>query len=488
MDQVPSNSNTMQSVHFRRLSDEQCQELYWACLEVLSRTGVRMHDGEALDLLAGAGASVTDGNLVRIPRGLVERARSTVPKSLTFYDRQGRRAMPVAGRRSFFGPGSDCLHVLDHRSGARRKAVLKDIDDAMVVVDALPNISFAMCMFLPADVEQPVADRYQMAAMLRGTSKPLVFVTTEFSGCQDAVEMAEAVAGGAEELRRRPNIACYINVTTGLNHNREALQKLLFLADKGLPAAYVPSTQGGATAPVTPAGSLLVSQAGALAGLVLSQLKRVGAPFIMPGWGGNMLDMRSTVQPYADPDKRALAAEFVHWLGLPMFSLAGCSEAKTVDQQAGAEAAMTLMTDALVGGNIVHDLGYLESGLTGSLAQLVICDEILDWLRHFVRGVEVSEETLALDLIDEIGPDGQFLECDHTYQHYKERWYPSLFERENYQSWQDKGGKDLGQRAVERVHSILESHQPEPLPDEISRRLEAIVERAEKSRTMSLSG
>lgn len=481
MDKVQSGSNTMQSVHFRRLGDEQCQQLYWACLDLLSRTGVRLHHQEALDLIADAGASITDDNLARIPAGLVERALITVPKSLTLYDRAGRRSMPVAGRRSFFGPGSDCLNVLDHRSGERRRAVLRDIDEAMVVVEALANISFAMCMFLPADVEQQVADRYQMAAMLRGTSKPIVYVTTEFSGCRDAVEMAEAVVGGAEELRRRPRIACYINVTTGLNHNQEALQKLLYLADKGLPAAYIPSTQGGATAPVTPAGALLVSQAGALAGLVLSQLKREGAPFIMPGWGGNMLDMRSTIQPYADPDKRTLAAEFVHWLGLPMFSLAGCSEAKTVDQQAAAEAAMTLMTDALVGGNIVHDLGYLESGLTGSLAQLAICDEILDWLGHFVGGVEISEETLALDLIDEIGPDGQFLDCDHTYQHYKERWYPSLFERENYESWQAKGGKDLGQRAAERVSSILEHHRAEPLPEEVSKRLEEIIERAEKS-------
>lgn len=482
MSKIESNGHLLESVHFRRLSDEQCQELYWACLDILSRTGVRFHHQEALDLIADAGASVCEGNRVRIPPGLVERALSTVPRVLTLYDRDGRRAMPVAGRRSFFGPGSDCLNILDHRSGERRKAVLQDIEDAMVVADALPNLSFAMCMFLPLDIDQQVADRYQMRAMLQGTKKPVVYVTTDFTGCVDAVEMAEAVVGGAATLRQRPNLACYINVTTGLNHNEEALQKLLYLAEKGLPAAYIPSTQGGATAPVTPAGSLVVSQAGALAGLVLSQVKRPGAPFIMPGWGGNMLDMRTTVQPYADPDKRTLAAEFVHWLGLPMFSLAGCTESKKVDQQAAAEAALTLMTDALVGGHIVHDLGYLESGLMGSLVQLVICDEIVDWLGHFIRGVEVNEDTLALDLIDEIGPDGQFLQTEHTYQHYRERWYPSLFERENYDSWEAKGSKDLGERARERVNSILESHQVEPLPEEVSQRIDEIVERAETER------
>ena len=475
-----SNYFSLDTAQFRRLADAQSEKLFWACLEVLERTGVRLFDEEALALLRKAGVPVEDGNRVRIPSGLVEKALTTAPKRLTLYDRHGRPVMPVTGYRSFFGPGSDCLHVIDHRTGKRREARLQDVVDAMTVADALPNIDFVMCMFLPHDVPQPVVDRYQMEVMLTRTTKPIFFVTTDFSGCEDALDMAEAVAGGAEALRQRPRAACYVNVTTGLIHNREALQKLLYLAEKGVPAAYVPSTQGGVTAPVTPAGALVVSQAGALVGLVLSQLQREGAPFIMPGWGGNMLDMRTTVQPYADPDKRALAPDFVHHLGLPMFALAGCSEAKVVDQQAAAEAALTLMTDALCGANIVHDLGYLESGLTGSLAQLAICDEILSWLQHFTRGVDVSDEALALDLIDEVGPDGNFLESEHTYAHFRERWYPRLFERDNYEGWVAAGGKTLVERAAERVESILSEYAPEPLPDDVAGQVRAIRQRAEE--------
>ncbi len=475
-----SNYFSLDTAQFRRLADAQSEKLFWACLEVLERTGVRLFDEEALALLRKAGIPVEDGNRVRIPSGLVEKALTTAPKRLTLYDRCGRPVMPVTGYRSFFGPGSDCLHVIDHRTGERREAQLQDVVDAMTVADALPNIDFVMCMFLPHDVPQPVVDRYQMEVMLTHTTKPIFFVTTDFSGCEDAVTMAEAVAGGAEALRQRPRVACYVNVTTGLIHNREALQKLLYLAEKGVPAAYVPSTQGGVTAPVTPAGALVVSQAGALVGLVLSQLQREGAPFIMPGWGGNMLDMRTTVQPYADPDKRALAPDFVHHLGLPMFALAGCSEAKVVDQQAAAEAALTLMTDALCGANIVHDLGYLESGLTGSLAQLAICDEILSWLQHFTRGVDVSDEALALNLIDEIGPDGNFLESEHTYAHFRERWYPRLFERDNYEGWVAAGGKTLAERAAERVESVLSEHASEPLPDDVTGQVRAIRQRAEE--------
>jgi trimethylamine--corrinoid protein Co-methyltransferase len=476
---IRTNDQVFSTTQFRRLSDEQCQKLYWACLEILERTGVRLYDQEALDLLKKAGLSASDGNRVRIPSGLVEKARGTVPKRVTLCDRDGNRVMPVEGHRSFYGPGSDCLNIIDHRTGERRKAVLQDVVDAMTLADALPNIDFVMCMFLPTDVPQPVADRYQMQAMLNYTTKPIMYVTTEFSGCVDAVEMAEAVVGGPEALRQNPLAACYINVTTGLRHNEEALQKLLYLAGKGLPFAYVPSTQGGVTAPVTLAGAMAVAQAGALAGLVLSQLKREGAPFIMPGWGGNMLDMRTTVQPYADPDKRAMVPDFVHYLGLPMFTLAGCSDSKRVDQQAGIEAALTLMTDALCGGNIVHDLGYLESGLTGSLAQLVICDEVLSWMGHFVRGVDINDETLALDLIDEVGPDGQFLDSGHTLVHFRERWYPQLFDRDNYDSWLSRGGKTLGERAAERVKAVLAQHKPEPLPEDITKAVHAVVERAE---------
>lgn len=475
---MKSNTISLDTPQFRRLSEDQNRKLYWACLEVLERTGVRLYEQEALDLLKKAGVQADDGNRVRIPAGLVEKARMTAPSKVTFYNRFGQAAMPVYGHRSFYGPGSDCLTIIDHRTGERRQPILQDNIDAMIVADALENIDFVMCMFLPSDVPQPVADRYQMATMLRYTTKPIFYVTTDFAGCVDAVAMAETVVGSSEALRRKPLAACYVNVTTGLVHNQEALRKLLFLAGKGLPMAYVPSTQGGVTAPVTPAGALIVSQAGALVGLVLSQLKREGTPFIMPGWGGNMLDMQTTVQPYADPDKRAMAPDFVHYLDLPMFALAGCSESKVVDQQAGIEAALTLMSDALCGSHIIHDLGYLESGLTGSLAQLVICDEILSWLSHFVTGVDVSDTALALDLIDEIGPDGNFLESDHTYEHFRARWYPRLFERDNYEGWLAKGSQTLAERAAARVEKILADHVPDPLDDDIVQQLTAIIQQA----------
>jgi trimethylamine--corrinoid protein Co-methyltransferase len=479
MANIRVNDRTFGSAQYGRLSPEQCHKLHNASLEILERTGVRLYHQEAVDLLKNAGAFVSEENRVRIPSGLVEKAFSTVPKRVTLYDRHGQPALFLEGHRCYYGPGSDCHNIIDHRTGERRKAVLQDIVEGMTVCDALPHVDFVMSMFVPSDVASMVSDRYQMEVMLSCTTKPIVFVTNEFSGCVDAVEMAEAVVGGAEPLRHRPLVACYINVTTSLRHNEEALQKLLFLADKGLPAIYIPVDIGGISGPVTVAGNNVLTNAGVLAGLVLSQLKREGTPFIVSGMASGSLDMRTMVGPYCSPDPIGVTHALAHYYNLPMFGLGGCSESKLVDGQAAAEAALTLMAETLGGANLIHDLGYLESGLCGSLAQLVVCNEMVGWIEHLVVPVEINDETLALDLIDDVGPDGQFLDTEHTLAHFREHWYPDVFERGNYDQWQAAGGKSLSERAAERVEKILEEHKSEPLPEDVTRAVHTVVERAE---------
>jgi trimethylamine--corrinoid protein Co-methyltransferase len=465
----------MDRVLFRYLSDEDCARIHQASLEILDRTGVKLHHREAVALLKKAGARVEEGDRVYVPAGLVEQALSTAPKSVTLYDRHGEPALLLEGDRCYYGPGSDCLNIIDHRTGQHRKAMMQDVVEGVTVCDALPHIDFVMSMFLPSDMDADVSDRHQMAAMLQHTTKPIVFVTNEFEGCVDAVKMAQTVAGGSAALAAKPFCACYVNVTTGLRHNEEALRKLLFLAEKGIPALYIPMIIAGMTGPVTMAGSLAALNAGVLTGLVLSQLQRPGAPFVVPGCGLTMLDMKTTVNPYCSPDAKGATHAMGHYYGLPIFGLGGASESKLVDQQAGAEAALTLMVETLNGANLIHDLGYLESGLTGSLAQLAICDEIVGWLRHLIRPLQINPETLALDLIEEQGPGGQYIQSDHTMKHFREHWYPDLFERGGYNQWQAAGGQSLGERAAERVTKILAEHQPEPLPEEISRKVEEIV-------------
>ena len=465
------------AARFSRLTDSECARLHEASLSILERTGVRLLEPRAVELLRHAGARV-DGDRVRIPARLVEWGLATVPHEVILHDRTGQPRLTLAGTATYFGPGSDCLNIIDHRTGERRRALLRDVIDGITACDALENISFAMSMFLPSDVPPELADRYQAEVLLSRTTKPVVFVTYEMSGCRDVVAMAEAVAGSADALRERPFLACYINVTTGLLHNEDSLQKLLFLAEQGLPALYIPVVSGGTTGPMTVAGGVASSNAGVLTGIVLSQLAREGAPMIIPGFGGDSLDMRTMVDPYCSPDPRGFVESLGHYYKLPIFTLGGASESKVVDQQAGIEATLTMMVAALSGGHLFHDCGYLESGLTGSLAQLAICDQIAGWIKAFRRPVEIDDESLALDLIDQVGPDGSFLAHPHTRRHMRERWYPSLFERENFGHWESHGGLSLGERASARVTHILEEHRPAPLPPDVAATLRHIVERA----------
>ena len=480
MKNIMSNFSQYGSPLFRQLTDDQLQEIHFGSLEILERTGVRLYFQEAVDTLKKAGAYVFDGNRVCIPSHLVEWAFKSVPKRVVLCDREGNRVIPLEGNKSFFGPGSDCLNIIDHRTGERRKTRISDVVDAMKVCESLPNIDFVMSMFLPWDVPAPVLDRFQMEVMLSYTRKPIVFVTPDFEGCVDCVEMAEAVAGGPVELRQNPFIGCYINVSSDLKHNKEALQKLMYLAEKGIPTTYTSDSQRGATSPVTRAGALALTGAGHMVGLVLSQLMREGAPFIWGAWQQS-LDMRTLIVPYAYPETRGLGAAQAHYYGLPYFGLAGCSDAKVLDGQAGAEAGMSLLIDALSGANLIHDLGYLESGLTGSLQLLVICDEIVGWIKNFMKGTEVNTDTLAIDVIDEVGPDGHFLECDHTLQHFKNDWYPDLMDRHSYEDWENAGSKSIVETSREKVEKILNNESSWILPQEIQEKIRNIRERAEAS-------
>jgi trimethylamine---corrinoid protein Co-methyltransferase len=478
---VRSNSTTFNSPQFRKLSDSQRDRIHQASLEILERTGVLLEEPEAVELLKRAGVPQSADGRVRIPAHLVEWALSVAPRRTVMCDRNGRRVMPLEANNVFYGPGSDCPSVIDVYTGEHRQGSLKDIEEGARVCDALPNIDFLMSLNVAHELDQRISDRYQMRAMLSNSTKPILAVTTSYQGCRDVIEMAEIVAGGPDAMRNSPRCAFYINVAGPLRHDAESLQKLLFFAEKQLPATYTPVVLRGLSGPVTLAGALALANAGELAGLTVAQLKREGAPIIISGGTNDMVDMRYLGDVYAAPENRVLFMEMGHRYNLPLFGLGGCSDSKLPDQQAAAEAALSLLTETLCGSNLVHDVGYLESGLTYSLEQLAMCDDFIGYVKRFMEGVDVSDEALALDVIDEVGPEGNFMGEPHTSRHFREDWIPSLFDRQNRDGWMAEGGKNMRERANERVRKILEEHRPEPLPADVLRALDGVVERAQAS-------
>jgi trimethylamine--corrinoid protein Co-methyltransferase len=266
-------------------------------------------------------------------------------------------------------------------------------------------------------------------------------------------------------------------VVSAFKHNDASVKRLLYAAERNLPTIYAPGKARGTMAPITVAGALALGNAGQLAGLVLSQLKREGSPFLRSKPGGDGMDMRSMVSLYAAPDGGPFAWDLAHYYGIPTFGAAGASDAKVFDGQAAAEAALTLFDEILNGANLIHDVGYLDCATTGSLEFLMFCNEVIGWLRRYFRTLEISEETLALDLIHKVGPDGHFIDSQHTLRHVREDWVPSLFDRLDYHRWAARGATTLQQRANRKVREIIESHRAEPLPAGVQESIESVIDR-----------
>jgi len=423
------------------------------------------------------GGAAADGIRVRIPEYMVKRALSTAPERITLYDRNKKVAIRAWGHHTHFGGGSDCLTILDHHTGERRGPVLQDVVNAARVMDALPEIDFVMSLVLPSDVHQSIYDRYQMEVMLNHTTKPIVFVSPDFQGCRAAVEMCEAVAGGEEEFRKAPFATCYINVTSGMVINEEALQKSIYLAKKGLPQLWIPLNAGGVNSPATTAGCMASMNAGIMLGVVLSQLVKEGAPIAVPGWNGGPYNLQTMVGNYVLADEQGVATSMGRYYDLPVFGLGGSTDSKALDQQCAIEMTISLMTALLHGANIVHDVGFMDAGLQGSLQVQVIANDTIGFLRAATRGVKVDDETLALDVIDQQGPTGNYLSHPHTLRHYKEPFYSKLFDKGAYSIWKKKGKLTMEQKASGVVDRILETHVVEALPEDVQAKIKAIVTR-----------
>lgn len=473
---IETHGLSMTSGHYARMGQQECEKIHLATLEILERVGVDVHHEPARQLLAKAGAKV-DGIRVRVPEHLVTKALHTAPKRMTLYNRNGQVAIRATGYNTYYGGGSDCLNILDHRTGQRRRPTLTDVREAAIVQDALPEMDFVMSMFLPEDVDQRIYDRYQMEAMLNNTTKPIVFVTPDFEGTKAAVEMCEIIAGGEENFRQRPFATCYINVTTGMIINEESLQKCMYLAEKGLPQLWIPLNAGGVNSPATTAGCMASMNAGTLLGVVLSQLVREGTPIALPGWNGGPYNLKTMVGNYVLADEQGVPISMGRYYDLPVFGLGGSTDAKVLDQQAGGEVALSLMTALIHGANIVHDVGFMDSGLLGSLQIMAIANDWIGFLRAATAGVLVNDETLALDVIDELGPTGNYLNHDHTLRHFREPFYGELIEKGDFASWEMRGSPTMEQRAAQKIDRILAGHQPEPLPADIQRDIHKIVER-----------
>lgn len=459
------------------LERDDCLQLHRASCEVLHKTGIRVHSEAGLKLLRESGAAI-DGNLVKISPSLVEHALSTAPESFNLYKRgTDEVAIKLDGQESYFGTGSDTLRYLDPRTGERRPYKLDDIVDCMHLSDALPQINFVMSVGIPTDAPKDRHYRHQFAAMVRHTTKPTVFVCDGLADIEAIGAIAAAAAGGMDKLAQYPTLLLYSEPTTPLQHSLEATEKLLYCAEHRIPVTHSPAPMMGGTAPVTLAGAVVLGNAEMLSGLVMHQLKNPGAPFLY-GHGVHHLDMKSMISVYGAPEfqlARVMAAEMGRFYHLPVWGYAAHSDSKVIDGQAAADAQFSIMVALLAKTNLNHDVGYLEAGLANSPEMMVLSDELIAMNRAFINGVRFDDAALAIDVIDEVGPGGDFLSHEHTMTHWRDLFNPGLFDRQILSRWEERGSKTINDRLREKTISLMDSHQVEALPAAVDAEIERIL-------------
>ena len=442
----------MNRATLRVWDDDACHRVHEASLRLLAGTGVEMKHDRARELCADAGAAV-DGRRVRLPAGLVEQALSSAPRSWALRPRGGDSApLDLAVGNTFFGTGPDCLYVTDPQSGERRRARLSDVTAAAIVVERLPDLDFAMSMGLPDDVANEIVDVAQFAAMLKGTRKPLV-VSSPFGGASLYVmhEMAKACGEAG-------SFACLAMSSPPLMLDDVCCDKTLACADLQVPLVLAGSVSAGSQGPASLAACVAVANAEALAALVVHQLARPGAPFVV-GVGTGVLNMGTVVDVYNAPGVFLASQahlDLIHGVyGLPSWSYAGHSDSKLPDEQWSLELGIATILGTLSRATLLHDIGYLESGLQSALEGVVLGNEIAGYARALMDEVPVDDEALALAEIEAAGPGGNHLGTRMTRTHHRRFWRPGLIDQNTHDRWLAHGQGTLLERVRRRLQELL---------------------------------
>jgi len=461
------------------LSREDQDKIHHAASRILSEIGMKILQDEALELLKNAGCSVGQDRMVKIPGELVQQCVESAPSHIPIYDREGNQVMDLGGQNSYFGTGSDLIYSLDSKTGQRHTCVLEDVDRAARVSDALPNIDFIMSFAHPSDFPARRAYLLSFQSMAANSTKPIVCTAAGRDDLREMWQVGRILRGSESELRSKPYFIYYGEPISPLKYPVESVDKLLFCAEKAIPAIFSPAPIAGSTAPMTVAGHVAQGLAESFCGLVIHQLKAKGAPFIM-GMGPAVLDMMTSQCSYNAPEyllAYMAIVEMSHYYNLPNWGYAGTSDSQIPDEQATFEAGLLTFLSEMAGSNLNHDVGYLDFGRTGSLEMIVILDEVIDQVRRLYRGIPVNDEMLAVDVIKAVGADGNFLTQEHTLNHLRStQWQPKLISRAGYEKWESSGSSSLLERGQEKLQQILNDHQPVPIPDDQARQIQELVD------------
>ncbi|MCD5413241.1 MAG: trimethylamine methyltransferase family protein [Dehalococcoidia bacterium] len=460
---------------FKPLTEESIRKIHHTAMRVIEEVGFEVNSESALKLFEGAGARVDRGKqLARLPRERVMELIETAPSEINLCGRDEKHDILLGGKRVYTGTGGTALYVYHPDTGQKQLATLNDLKRIARLVDGLDNIHLFMLPTYPSELPVEQVDVNRFFAGLDNTTKHVMGGVYTLDGVKQVIRMAEIVSGSSESLRRRPLVSMIACSISPLKMDKEYGDLLVTIAGAGIPLVCPAEPLCGATSPVTLAGNLVIQTVDSLMGVMLTQIINPGSPVIF-GSVASSTDLRDLKYLAGSVEMgllNAAGAQMAHFYKLPFYATGGMTDSKVLDSQSGYESAISGLLCALAGANFIHDAaGLMEFALTVSYEKFVIDNEILGMVMRAVEGIKVNDETLAFDLIKQVGPGGNFVTAKHTRRLMRsEHYQPSLSDRNSRQDWEAKGERLTWQRAAERVEEIM-SNRNSNLPAEIRQRV-----------------
>jgi len=470
---------------FEILTSDALYRIHLATAEILRSVGVKVYHEGALRALDDAGAEVDQKmKIARLQEYHLKEALRKAPSSFNLYGRNRKNVLRLGGSRVYFSTAGSAAYVLDFDTGKRRYATLKDTTQLTRLADGLKNIDHVSEMAFPDDVPKPAMHAYELAERFRNTEKPTDGYTVGGAETLDTIKIGSTIVGGEEELKQRPTLLGFYNPTSPLTHSEDGLEGLRIYGKYGQPVIIAPEAQGGMTAPTTLAGLLTQTNAETLSAIVIAELFNPGAPVLF-GTVSAISDPRTGNIALGDPETGLINVahgQMARYYGIPSRGTGGVTDAISLGVQSGIEQATTLLLAALAGINFIYYAAgpHIESTKTVSYEQLVIGDEVCSMVSRILRGIEVTDETLAVDVTKQVGPEGMFIGQRHTLQHFNENFISKVMNREVRETWEKKGSKGAEAIAKEIAQKILAEHHPKPLDPYTERALGDVVKDIER--------
>ena len=471
-------------VRFQILSDGDLNRIHWGTLHILEKVGVQVDSVACRKLLKDNGCEVDEKTrIAKIPSHLVEEALAKKKASITLAGRNPKFDAKLDMNHSYMTANGNGAVTVDFESGKRRPSMKKDVANSSRIIDTLENVHIHWPMVSSTDQHPSTVHLHDFDASLNNTEKHIMYETgVTVSDARTLTEMGYAAAGGEKEYRRRPLSSCLQCTYAPLQHDAGVMDASLEFAKAGVPLVFFGMPQPGATGPATLVGSLVVGNAEVLSALTMIQLSTPGAAVIY-GMGNAPLDMRTTIRAGGSPEhaiSSAIATELAHHYRMP-----SCVGVSATAKEPGDQAVMEYYTGCvgplLAGADLMCGVGLLEDSSCLFYEEIVIDDEIVGAIARLIRGDWADDETMALDVIEKVGPGKDFLAQRHTLTHIRTDFFmPNLVDRRSFDAWSQTGSKSMRDRAREKVKDILANHKVPPLDANAQKKLDAIIEKAKK--------